>query len=278
MMQRIAKLIIVSRILSWPLVALLFLTGVAVSKAEITPLLLLDLMLASTLLPLVVFGVNDVFDYHSDSLNRRKRSIISGLPLRKEDHAFVLSAAALASAALLGFSLYRGNLTGVIAIALALAISWGYSMKGIRLKEIPVADSLSNAALFWAVILLGFSHGGTLQAFPTSIYFASLGAAAAHAIGAVMDYTPDKRAGLRTIATCFGKRLASLFAAAIMLLILLLSGIRNNYLLSIVYYAIAASLVIAAHPKEKLARYLALGGFLVTLLFIAAFLYQQFYK
>ncbi len=279
MLKHLGTLIKVSRPVFWLLVALLFFVGVVVSGAPITVMLLAHLMLVTFLLPLIVFGVNDVYDYDSDSINQRKRYEIGGTALEKENHLIVLAASVVVTVLLIIFSAITRNLTNMLATLVTVSIAWAYSAKAVRLKEIPILDSLSNAVLVCSVILLGFSYGGIMiRDFPQSIYFASLGAAAVHSIAAIVDYSPDKKSRTVTIATFFGKKIAAVFAAAVMITILLFSGIQSLSLRIIMYYALISSLVLVVKDDERLAKRLSATGFVVAVAMIAVFVYQQFYK
>ena len=278
MLKKILLLVRVSRPLSWPLTALLFGTGIVISNVEITYYAIINGLLASILLPLIVFGVNDVYDYKTDIINRRKRSAIHGMALESRHHRLVLGAALAATGTLAIFSAFTRNYTNIVATAVAILIAWAYSEPPLRLKEKPPLDSLSNAALVWSVILLGYSHGNSLVSLPVSVYFASLAAAAIHAMGAIMDYASDNRANVKTIATVFGKRLAATFSFAVVFAIILFSGIRSLSLRLFFFYAAAAFLVLLLRNDERLAKKLFMLGFLVALASLCLFIYQQFYK
>lgn len=93
-----------------------------------------------------------------------------------------------------------------------------------------------------------------------------------------MDYTADKKAGITTIATFFGKRFAELFATAVILAIILFSGINNFVLNAYLWLVLAASCISFLVPNEKLVRKLARLSFYSFLAASAFFIYQQFFK
>lgn len=278
MLQKLLLLMKVSRPLSWPLVGLLLAVGVVISDAPVTPLVIASLAAVSVLLPLIVFGVNDVHDYKTDSINKRKRSIFYGGALEEKHRRFVSSSAIAATIALALLSILSRNYANLIATALAITVAWAYSEPPVRLKERPPLDSLSNGVLVWSVILMGYSYGAPLSSFPMTVYFASLGASAIHAIGAIMGYTADRKANVKTIATVFRKRLAAAFALAVTLTIVFASGIKSVILKMPVWYAVLSSLLLLVKDDERLARRLFSLGFLIALASIAIFVFQQFYK
>lgn len=280
MLKKLRLLIKVSRPLSWPLVALLFAMGMVISNAPITLVAVANLVILVALLPLAVFGINDIYDFDSDAVNPRKslKGSAYGGVLEKGKHRLVKSAAIVATAVLAVFPFLTRNATNILATAVALGIAWAYSAPPLRLKEKPPFDSLSNAALIWAVSLAGFSYGGGISMLPRTVYFASLGAAAIHAIAAIMDYSPDRKTGAKTIATVLGKRWAAAFALAVMLAITFFSGIASIPLRVIIGYVLFSSFILVIKDSELLARRLFKFGYFPGIVAMAVFIYQQFYK
>ncbi|MBI2580310.1 UbiA family prenyltransferase [Candidatus Woesearchaeota archaeon] len=277
-MSRLWLLVRISRPLSWPLVALLFGLGLAISGAAITATAILQLLLVAILLPLIVFGINDVYDCRADAINKRKQSAIHGFALEEVHHRFVSSAALASTIGLAIFSAFTRNPGNMVATAIVVSLGWAYSEPPIRLKEKPVLDSLSNGALVLSVILMGYSYGAPVTAVPATVYFAAFCASAIHALGAIMDYSPDKKAGVTTIATFFGKRLTAALALALVLAIILFSGIKSPSLRMFFWYAAVAFGILAVKDDERLAKRLFGLGFLIALTSIAIFVYQQFFK
>ena len=165
--------------------------------------------------PLVVFGVNDVYDYESDKRNPRK--VIDGLEGGLLDpifHSDVLKAAYCSTAFIITSALITGGRENVIATILLVALGWQYSSPPLRLKEIPILDSLSNGGIVFLAWFCGFSFSGlSIFEIPSKGIMLSLCTTGIHALGAVMDTEADMASGQRTIATAFGKRPAAIFAA-----------------------------------------------------------------
>ena len=177
---------------------------------------------------LLMYGINDVYDYESDLRNPRKGGIEGGL-LPPELHAPTLWTSFLLSAPFIVF-IAASSVQNVLALAAFLGTIFfvvAYSIKGLRYKEIPFIDSISSSIHFvgpaaFAVSLLGdfsFEILISLGAF-------FLWGAASHAFGAVQDIRADREAGIASIATVLGARSTvrfalSLYALAALLLLLL---------------------------------------------------------
>lgn len=165
---------------------------------------------------LVVFGVNDVYDYESDRRNPRKNANnFEGGVLDPAHHSDVLNAAYLSSILVIFSALANRRRDNILAAILLVFLGWQYSSPPLRLKEVPVFDSLSNGAIVFLAWYCGFSFSGlSISNVPSSGIMLSLCTAGIHALGAVVDSESDLAAGQTTIATAFGKRGASIFAAA----------------------------------------------------------------
>jgi 4-hydroxybenzoate polyprenyltransferase len=251
-------LIRVSRPVTWLCFPAFFGIGFIASHAPFTPLAAVNLVLLVFLAPLIGFGVNDVYDYKTDVLNKRKKSFpVYGKSLEPQHHSLILKAALVSTLILIAFSAFTRSLTHLLATAVALAAAWGYSLPPVRLKERPPLDCLSMALLVWSVVLMGFSYGASLAHLPLKIYFGSLFGSAINALGTLWDYSADKEAGMRTLATVFGKRGAAAFLSGLMFVSLFFSGIRDPAFRILMGYFLGAFLTLVIRDDEKLAGRLA---------------------
>jgi len=162
-----------------------------------------------------VFGVNDVYDYASDLQNPRKIADgLEGTVLHPVYHKDVLRVACASSAFIVASALVTGSASNACATILLVLLGWQYSSPPLRLKEVPVLDSLSNGAIVFLAWFAGFSFAGrSIAEAPAKGYMLSLCTAGVHALGAVMDVEADIAARQRTIAVVLGKRPAAMFAA-----------------------------------------------------------------
>jgi len=218
--RRLCKILKVSRVPGWTFGPILF--GIGLIHSEALPKSLADLAKAglqvfalSMPLCVVVFGVNDVYDYDSDRRNPRKKTEgLEGGVLPPMFHQDVLRAAWLSSAFVLGSSVATGRPQNILANATLILLGWQYSSPPLRLKEVPLVDSISNGAMVFLCWFAGFSSSGRgFTEVPSKGYMMSLCTAGVHALGAVMDVEADRAAGQKTIAVVLGKRQASVFAA-----------------------------------------------------------------
>lgn len=160
--------------------------------------------------------MNDVYDYETDRRNPRKLADgIEGGVLHPIYHKDVLVAAYLSTILILLSALASRCRDNILAAILLVVIAWQYSSPPLRMKEIPVLDSLSNGCLVFLIWFFGFSWSrSSIFEVPLKPIVNHLCVVGGHAMAAVVDYEADAAIGQRTIATTMGKRPAAIFAAS----------------------------------------------------------------
>jgi 4-hydroxybenzoate polyprenyltransferase len=157
---------------------------------------------------LVMYGVNDVFDYESDLRNPRKGGI-EGALLPKEIHKSVLWAGAATSLPFIIYLVASGNAASTIWLAVFMFTVVAYSVKHLRFKEIPVLDSITSASHFVGPMVFALSLTNTsllTPGLPAALAAFMLWGMASHAFGAVQDIKADREANIASIATFFGAK------------------------------------------------------------------------
>ena len=234
----IKELIKTSRIISWPNTAVPFIVGYIAATGRIDLPGIAGLLYFCFSYNLLMYGVNDIFDYESDIKNPRKNSIEGGL-LPKQLHGKLWQAIAIANIPFLAYFLYVGTITSHLILAALIFFCLSYSIKGLRFKEVPFLDSLNSALHFVMPYIFGVSIGGG-QNFRI---LAALGflcwGMASQAFGAIQDIGPDREANIKSIATAIGAKRTTqysfwLYVACISLIILSFGtkGILASILLS----------------------------------------------
>ena len=264
-MNKFLLLIKVSRPIVWLIAPLVFIGGLYVSSASLSWQSLIQLLLLSFPYCLLLYGINDVYDYKSDRLNNRKGSV-DGLKLNPKYHKFVKQASLIVIILLLLSSLITFNFFNIISMISLIFFSYFYSASPIRFKSIPIIDSLSNGIIFLFVALLGYSFVNSFDKLPPSVFYLALCVSGIHAVASVADYGSDKRAGDRTFAVVFGKRLAILFAILLMILSYFFSGIHSLLIKSYFVFCAAVFTVLFANPNEKLIRMIMYCVYFIALI------------
>lgn len=213
MYNKIRLLFATSRPISWVNTAYPFAAGYLLTGGFVDLRFIVGTLFFLIPYNLLMYGVNDVYDYESDIKNPRKGGV-EGAITPKKYHRLILLAAYLSCvpfviALAIGSSLVA---SGVLALLLFFVIA--YSIKGLRFKEIPVLDSITSSIhftgpLLYALALNGFPEGSWL--FVIAFFLWGLGS---HSFGAVQDVLPDREAHIGSIATVFGARATVWFALA----------------------------------------------------------------
>ena len=223
-MRTLEKLFWSSRPISWINTAFPFAAAYFFTSGNIDWILLLGTFFFLIPYNLLMYGVNDVFDYESDLRNPRKGGIEGALLEPKFHRATLLWAFGLSLPFALAMSFVNPVATGWLWLTIFMAIA--YSIKGLRFKEIPFLDSFTSATHFVGPMLVGLAFAGV--DFVNSLWLTAISAfmlwgMASHAFGAVQDVNADRQAGIASIATQIGARLTTRIALAAYLVAALLA-------------------------------------------------------
>lgn len=166
----------------------------------------------------MLYGVNDVFDYETDKQNPKKQAYESWLDPKR--HKAVILVSFFLFLPFLALAFLESFILGLIFSAF-LFFSVFYSAPPIRFKARPFLDAFSNV-LYIVPGIFGFYL--ITNTFPSVLLIlaAWLWTAAMHAYSAIPDIDADKKAGIATIATFLQERKTlffcfSLYAGAGML-------------------------------------------------------------
>ena len=250
--MKILRLIQITRPYGWIVFIGMFLVGMKLADASLTLFSIIYMILMTIPLGLVLFGINDVYDYRSDRINPRKKQSIMGAVLKINELKFVRKSVFVSAVIMLFIAALSFKIWNFISVLLLILISYAYSAPPLRLKEIPVLESVSNAIIIYLIVMLGF----TLNALPWEItckaYYLLIFVVAYHIFSTVMDADADAKAGHKTFAVRFGRRAAAVAAVAISLPVYLVANfesteVRILYLFTMFGFALTAF-------KPKLAK------------------------
>lgn len=205
MYASIKKLFHISRPISWPNTAYPFAAAYLVTGGSLDPIFWIGMLYFLIPYNLLMYGVNDVFDYESDMRNPRKGGL-EGAKEQKAFHPVILWSAGLVNIPFIIWLLSAGTFVSNVVLLAVLFFVVAYSLKGLRFKEIPLLDSITSSVHFvgpmvYAMTLTGFSMEYIV--FITAFFLWGI---ASHAFGAVQDIIPDRAGNLSSIATAFGAR------------------------------------------------------------------------
>lgn len=150
---------------------------------------------------LLVYGVNDIFDYETDSLNEKKTDYETLVGPESRRRLFFWIAVLNLPFIILAAVLF--DVPSFAALQTFIFLSIFYSSPPIRAKSKPVLDSAFNLLY---VMPGAFAYAISAGQLPPTILIIAGGlwTAAMHAYSAIPDIESDKQAGLSTIATFFG--------------------------------------------------------------------------
>lgn len=202
----LGKLIVSSRPISWINTAFPFAAGYLALGGPLDEYFFVALFYFLIPYNVLIYVVNDVFDYESDKRNPRKNSIEGGL-LPPELHGPMLRMAAVVNIVPLGYLLTSGSLVANGALLLLALTAVSYSMPPLRLKERPGFDSINSSLHFVGPLLFAFVLLGWSTTYLPYVFSFFLWGCASHAFGAVQDIVADRQAGIHSIATSLGAKI-----------------------------------------------------------------------
>lgn len=270
MKTKVWILIKVSRPLGWLIAPLVFLLGLTAFGTPLNPLALSQLFLLSIPYCILLYGVNDIYDYEADKLNPRK-SVPDSVEMETEVFPLVKMISAIVAIILFTSAILSLNPTNIVAMSLLLFFSYFYSAPPLRFKEHPPLDSISNGILyFYAPVLLGASFGATFFDIPIQAYLITACVMGIHSFSTVMDYSADKLVGDQTFAVALGKRAAALFTVAVFIIAYIFAGFQGMIVGYFLIFCALLAGIITILPSERLTKYFfyAIGvGFGVVAVF-----------
>jgi 4-hydroxybenzoate polyprenyltransferase len=163
---------------------------------------------------LLMYGINDVFDYESDLRNPRKGGI-EGALLSKQYHRLTIWTSILLALPFLAYLYSVSDVSSASWLTLFIFTVVAYSAPNLRFKERGFLDSLTSASHFVGPMIYAMSLSGLNmldgQALSCILAF-TLWGIASHAFGAVQDVKADREASISSIATLIGARATVWFA------------------------------------------------------------------
>jgi 4-hydroxybenzoate polyprenyltransferase len=207
-------LLAASRPLSWINTAFPFAAAYLITTGRVDAVFVVGTLYFLVPYNLLMYGVNDVFDYESDLRNPRKGGV-EGAVLDASTHRSVLfwavGLAAVGAAAVIVLVAVDepGDVRPTAAtLAVVLFAVVAYSAPGLRFKERPVLDSVTSSTHFVGPAVVGLVAAGAVwdrSVIAIVVAFFCWGAAA-QAFGAVQDVVPDREGGIASVATVLGAR------------------------------------------------------------------------
>ena len=205
MIEMINKLFFVSRPISWPNTAFPFAAGYLVSGGSVDLMFVLATIYFLGPYNLLMYGINDVYDYESDIRNPRKGGI-EGMREQKSLHPAIIRAVYITNIPFVIAMIALGSIVSTSVLSIILFFVVAYSAAKLRFKEIPILDSITISLHFVGPLLFALTlNGFATAAWPYVVAFFLWGIAS-HAFGAVQDIIPDRKAKISSIATFFGAR------------------------------------------------------------------------
>lgn len=246
MKSKLIKLFNISRPVSWVNTAYPFAAGYLLLGGSVDAIFIIGSLFFLIPYNLLMYGINDVFDYESDIRNPRKGSI-EGAVEAKSFHPTIITASLVSTVPFAVAFVALIPTPAVITLASVLFFVVAYSIKGLRFKEKPFLDSITSSIHFVgplvvAAAILGFP----VYVWPFVLAFFLWGMAS-HAFGAVQDIIPDRKGHISSIATVLGARITIRLSVLLYLASVIIVGMEGGMSLAVAVAGLAYVANIASY-------------------------------
>ena len=212
-MTTLKALTVSSRPLSWVNTAFPFAVAYFVATGRFDAVFFVGTLFFLIPYNVLMYGINDVYDYESDLRNPRKGGAEGGLLPPSLHRPMVITSVALALPFVVWLLWHTGPWAWLV-LAMSLFSVVAYSVPPLRFKEIPFLDSVTSSAHFVTPAIYGLAAGAASVGMTGVTLLAAffLWGMGSHAFGAVQDVESDRQAGIGSIATVISARGAVRFA------------------------------------------------------------------
>lgn len=187
-----------------------FVAGYFIMNGQVGITLAVGVVYFAFVYNLLMYGVNDIFDYESDIRNPRKVGV-DGSVLRRSAHKSLWIWIVATTAPLTLWLMLIGGANASWWLLMMIFMVLAYSIGGLRFKEVPFLDSFTSSFHYTSPFLYGVMLAGSSQFYWPAFGAFFIWVMANHAFGAIQDITPDREAGISSIATKLGASRTILF-------------------------------------------------------------------
>lgn len=205
LLHTIKKILLISRPISWPNTAYPFAAAYLVAGGNDKAFLLIGTLYFLIPYNILMYGINDVFDYESDIKNPRKGGV-EGMRESKALHPVIVTASVLTNVPIFLYLAVKSSQAAFIMLSVIVFFVIAYSVAVLRFKERPVLDSITSSMHFVGPMIFGLLSAGWDSYYLPYVGAFFLWGMASHAFGAVQDIIPDRKGDIASIATIFGTR------------------------------------------------------------------------
>lgn len=274
-MKLIKHVIKTSRPLFWTTHLLsIFIGAAAVDSSPLSNLKFYQAILVLVFpLALFVYTVNDYYDSYSDSINERKNGIL-GLK-NKSDKILLIYCFISWIIVLISLIILSPHTISYFLIYSFLL--YFYSAKPLRLKGIPVIDTLVGGAFYFASsgVIASMMISGMyfdLLNIPTSFIYLAITGIIIHLLGAITDESYDKKEGTNTTAVFFGSKITALICIVLGLMGILIVRYNVFFVIGLTGPMIISLMCIITNFKDNTRMKIFISIFGIIAVFIMGFL------
>ncbi len=195
---KLSEALMISRPLGWIITSVPFAIGALLAKDELTLAIVIGVFYFLAPYNLLLYGVNDIFDYEIDARNKREYVV------SKLKHGSLWKWIMASNVPFWIYFALVGNVESLVFLFMMVYLILAYSAKGLRYKELPFIDSFTSAFHYASPFLFGlflFASPDLWASAFAGFYFWAVGS---HAFSAIQYSGPNRESGVKSIATYLG--------------------------------------------------------------------------
>lgn len=225
-----------------------------------------NMFLVSIPYSIVIYGINDIYDYDTDIRNPRKQENWLGSVLKKEYQNTIMISVIISTFIIMLSAALSLNNNLIVTYAIMLMLGLLYSVPPVRLKTRPFFDSIANVFIYGLIMFVPFTFENNYFSFVISKISLGLPIIGLHILGALMDYKADIETNTPTIATKLGLFWSPIFIALFFILKPILFPFENNiYNYIMITISLGLGTLVFFH---KLENYLKIVGTVFNIILV----------
>ncbi len=195
---------------------------------------------------LLVYGINDIFDYQTDKLNEKKSGYEDLIHPEQQKH--LRATIIISNLPFLLLSILP-NAPSYLWLFIFVISALQYSAPPLRAKAKPLLDTIISALVYIAPGYVGYYiswwNDFDWMAFAALLFWNM----AMHAYSAIPDITADTQAGIQTVATRYGKN-GTLWFCIICYLLALILSMPSLWIFSIVIWSVYIIMMLISFKND----------------------------
>lgn len=214
--MNLKRILIISRPVAWVWTIGAFLAGIG-NFNNFTTLSIIEFLFMLLPINFIVYGINDIYDRKSDSINPNKDGI-QGAKIKPNEIKEIKKISIIFSVLFILIAITSKNLEHIAISSTLIFFAYIYSTPPLRLKTRPFLDAIFGSIGYLFPAIIAFTTYNSISNIPFHYAILAIPLIGMHATFALRDIKYDKKDKTKTTGTFLGKK-TTLILSSILYLI-----------------------------------------------------------